>query len=269
MDQDRAQGSEARNKAKDPHEIESNNSSLLGSSKRDFSAASKPNDGRYIPNNFQHRAETSDVSTTSMDSWTDHPLSFASWTNSPGQTIPKENMSSSTNESDERYHHQGGSQNVKRLKDEPIPACAPIATSSDEVATHDRAQSDAAEDESTTEGSSQNIDSEESGSLSLAGDEKLTIAYTKHQIILSLMRDVYAMFSSQRQANVRTRTTPQAECSRALLNSCESADSPPQNRLGKRANYERDHSPGDGNDGKKKRNNPPDTINCEPDLQLA
>ena len=31
-------------------------------------------------------------------------------------------MSSSTNESDERYHHQGDSQNVKRLKDEPPPA---------------------------------------------------------------------------------------------------------------------------------------------------
>ena len=178
-------------------------------------------------------------------------------------------MSSWTNESDERYHHQGKSQYVKQPKEQSLSACPPICTRNDEAVTDDRAQCDAAEAESMTDGSIQSIDSDESGSVSPAGYGELTIAYTKHQIISSLMRDVYAMFSSQWQANVRTRTTPEAESSRVILNACESTDCSRKTSLGKRANYERDRSQGDGNDGKKKKNSPPDTTNCAPDLQLA
>ena len=176
-------------------------------------------------------------------------------------------MSSHTKNDDERYY---GEPHVTRyLEEQSLPTCPPISTSSDQVTTYDRSQSDAPEDEPTTESSSQSIDSDESGSSSSADYEKVTIAYSKHQIISSLMRDVYAMFGSQWQANVRTRTTPEAESSRVLSSSCESADRSTQNQLGKRANYERDRSQGDGNDGKKKRNNPPDTANSEHDLQLA
>ena len=89
MDQDHAQGSEARNKAKDPHKIESNDSSLLGSSKRDFSAASKPNDGRYNPNSFQHRAETSDVSTTNNEFVDTRPFVFRGLDEQPFSNHPQ------------------------------------------------------------------------------------------------------------------------------------------------------------------------------------
>ena len=149
------------------------------------------------------------------------------------------------------------------------PICPPISRSSDGVVTDIESPCDVVEGDSTTESSIRSNDSDESGSVLSADYEELTIAYTKHQIILSLMKDVYAMFSSQWQADVRTRTSPEAESSRAPLNSCESADCSRSNRRGKRANYERDRSQGDDNDGKKKKNNPPVTKDCEPDLQLA
>ena len=148
---------------------------------------------------------------------------------------------------------------MKQPEKPSLPDFSSIPTSSDAAVTINGAQCLTAEAG----------DSDESGSISSTDYEELTIAYTKHQVILSLMRDVYAMFSSQWQANVRTRTTPEAESSRVLSNSCESTDCFKQNRRGKRGNYERDRSQGDGNDGKKKKNNPPDTTDCEPDLQLA
>ena len=174
----------------------------------------------------------------------------------------------SRKDADERYY-TGSSHHVNQPKEQSVPTCPPISTSSDKVATQHRTHIDAAEDELTTEDSSQSTYSDESGSVSSTDDEKLTIAYTKHQIISSLMRDVYALFSSQWQANMRTRTTPEAESSRVRQDSCESTNCSKKSRLGKRANYDRDRSQGDGNDGKKQKNISSDIKSCELDLKLA
>ena len=241
--------------------------SITYSSSTQDERRSNTNDGRYLTTSVQDHTKLPSTSAHNQMRSKRGDLRYYQWSFETPDLVPPKSVSSYTKNDDKRYYSQPCA--PRYLEEQSLPAFPPSSMSSDEVATYGRGQIDAAEDEPTTEGSSQSIDSDESGSVSLADDEKLTIAYTKHQIILSLMRDVYAMFSSQWQANVRTLTTPEAECSRALLDSCESADSPPQIRLGKRANYERDRSPGYGNDGKKRRNNPPGTINCEPDLQPA
>ena len=148
---------------------------------------------------------------------------------------------------------------MKQPEKQSLPNFPPTSSSSDAVVLENGAQCLA------TEGG----DSDESGSVSSADYEELSIAYTKHQIILSLMRDVYAMFSSQWQSNVRTCITPEAESSRVLLHSSESMDCSKKNRRGKRANHERDRSQGDDNDGKRNKNNPGNTTDCEPDFRLA
>ena len=204
---------------------------IIHSSSTPDEKRSKTNDDRYIPNSFDDPGRIPDFSTQAKLLKKNDNRYFANSSHNVTYTL----------DSDGHLH----------------------------VIFQDEAQCDAAEAGSTTEPSIESIDSDESGSASPAHYKELTLAYTKHQIILSLMRDVYAMFSSQWQANVRTRTTPEAESGRVLLNSCESTDCSKSNRLGKRANYQRDRSQGDGNDGKKRRTSPPDTANCEPDLQLA
>ena len=169
---------------------------------------------------------------------------------------------------DERYYMES-SPCVKQPKEQPVLLCPPIPSTGDEVVCDIEAQNDVAEGDSTTEGSIQSIDSDESGSALSENYEELSIAYTKHQLILLLMRDVYAKFSSQWQANVKTRTTPEEESSRALLDSSKSTDSSKKNHSRKRASYHRDRSQGDGNDEKRKKTGPSDTSKCGPDLQLA
>ena len=190
--------------------------------------------------------------------------------NSFHDTLHPKNKSilSCRKDTDERYYPESPLY-ANQLEKQSVPVYPPICTRSDEIAPHDRNHSDAAECEPITEGSSQSTESDESGSVSSADDEKLTIVYTKHQIISSLMRDVYAIFSSQWQANTRTRTTPEAESSRVLEDSRESTNCSQKNRLGKRANYDRDRSQGDGNDGKKQKSSSSDITNCELDPKLA
>ena len=245
----------------------SSGSKSIRSFNSDFSRSSGGSSIRSLksknfPLSITHSSATRDEERSKTDDERYYCASF----HDSGQA-PEKSMLSCTKENDARYYI-GSSHYVKQPKQQSNPVCPPLSTSSDEVATHDKAQSDAADDEPTTEDSSQSIDSDESGSVSSAGDEKLTIAYTKHQIISSLMQDVYAMFSSRWQANVRTRTTPEAESSRVLLDHCESNCSK-KSRLGKRANYDRDRSQGDGNGGKKQKNTPSDITNCELDAQLA
>ena len=76
---------------------------------------------------------------------------------------------------------------MKQPEKQSLPIFSPVPTSSDAAVTDNGAQCLTAEAGN----------SDESGSISSTDYEELTVAYTKHQIILSLMRDVYAMLSSQ------------------------------------------------------------------------
>ena len=83
-------------------------------------------------------------------------------------------------------------------------------------------------------------------------DTWLTLAYAKHQMMVSLMRDVYAIFNPQWKADVRSRTGSQAASTGA--SSQESSSRTPSSTAGgKRRMQNRGSPPPNANEKKKKK----------------
>lgn len=110
--------------------------------------------------------------------------------------------------------------------------------------------------------------SDESLPPSPGNQTDMTIAYAKHQMMVSIMQDVYAMFDSQWKANVRERTASQS--SSPYLNSqrLESSDRPAQGK-GKRRMQDRDSPPPDDNNEKRRKGAPPDPKRNDQNPQFA
>lgn len=98
--------------------------------------------------------------------------------------------------------------------------------------------------------------SEDAPISSPENDAWLTLAYAKHRMIVSLMRDVHAIFNSQWRIEFRSRTGSQPASTEADPRH-SSSSTPSSVERGKRRKRDREsHSP-DPNDTKKKRTNSP------------
>ena len=94
--------------------------------------------------------------------------------------------------------------------------------------------------------------SEDHPSLSPGNDTWMTMAYAKHQMMISLMKDVYAIFNSQWKADLRSRTGSQAASTGASSQS-SSSRMPSSTAGGKRRMQDRGSPPPDANNEKKRR----------------
>ena len=106
--------------------------------------------------------------------------------------------------------------------------------------------------------STQNRSPDKNRSLSPSTNSDLALAYARHRLIVSLMREVYAMFNSKWGPEIHTCTNSQAGYSSGQTNQSESqAESIRKN--GKRRLEDRDSPPGDDNNIKRDKrdsNNP-------------
>ena len=94
--------------------------------------------------------------------------------------------------------------------------------------------------------------SDEAPSPSPENNAWLTLAYAKHRMMVSLMREVYIIFNSEWKADLRSRTGSQAASSgeHSQISSC---GTPSSAGKGKRRLQDRDSPPPDANDEKKRK----------------
>ena len=108
-------------------------------------------------------------------------------------------------------------------------------------------------DSGTSSGDSTKSDSSEDISSPSPGNEAwLTVAYAKHRMIVSLMRDVYAIFNSQWRADFRSRAGSQT-ASTGSYSQGSSSRTPSSTGSGKRRMQDQDSNSPDANDEKKRR----------------
>ncbi len=102
------------------------------------------------------------------------------------------------------------------------------------------------------EGSTEGDSSDDTSSPSPENAAWLALAHAKHQMMVSLMRDVYTIFDPQWKAASRSRAGSQAASTGALSQNSNSR-TPFSTGKGKRRMQDRDSPPPDGNDEKKRK----------------
>ena len=85
-------------------------------------------------------------------------------------------------------------------------------------------------------------------------DPELTLAFAKHQMIDSLMQDVYVMFDPQWNAKTRSHTTSQSDSANTQSRQSETGGQS-STKKGKRRMQDRDSPPPDDNDRKRREGN--------------
>lgn len=187
-------------------------------------------------------------------------------------------LSGQTNECDRRYYPGDfwRSFDQKKEPNEQSPPNHQVSSArSHQCDTNSGTPPRSLDGDSSIESSTKNEDSDDRCSVSSADYDRLTIAYTKHQMMVSLMQEVYAMFDLQWKANVRTRVSPTSRSSRSQLEPSDSSNNgSTENCNGKRKNQGREPSPGDNKDNnnnneKKRRGNPNDGRGSESDPLFA
>lgn len=104
----------------------------------------------------------------------------------------------------------------------------------------------------SSEASTESDLSEDASSPSPENDAWLTVSYTKHLMMVSLMSDVYTIFNSQWKADFRSRIGSQAASTSGYSQSSNSR-TPSSTGRGKRRLPDRDSPPPDANDEKKRK----------------
>ena len=173
---------------------------------------------------------------------------------------------------DERYYpgsYQWSSDQRRQSNEQSIPGHQVSSSSGNPCDTNNQIPPCASEGDPSIEGSTESEDSGDHCSVSSSNYDQLSIAYAKHQMMVSLMQEVYAMFNFQWQANIRTRTRPKSRNSRSQLEASKSSNSSKENCSRNRVKHNREPSPDDSNNGKRRRSNPTDARESEPDQPFA
>lgn len=105
---------------------------------------------------------------------------------------------------------------------------------------------------SNSRASTENDLSEDTSSPSPENDAWLTVAYAKHRMMVSLMKDVYTILNSQWKADFRSRAGLQS-ASTGAYSQPSSSQTPSSTARGKRRTRDRDSPPPDANDEKKRK----------------
>lgn len=111
------------------------------------------------------------------------------------------------------------------------------------------------EDEFSEESIAQSEDSDDTAPPSPEDDAKIALVFAKHQLIVSLMQDVYTMFDSQWNVRTRGNTTCQSDYANTQSQQSETANQS-STKKGKRRTQDRDSSPPDDKGAKRKKENP-------------
>lgn len=185
---------------------------------------------------------------------------------------PKELLSCQTKNNDARYYLNSSIWSSPQIK-QSLPSHQESKKENNQYDTCNEAQTPSTEDDTSIESSSKSEDSDQNCSLSSPKYGQLTLAYAKHQIMVSMMQEVYAMVNSQWSAKVKTCVAPNAGRSRSQLESAKSENSSKESCNRKRRNHDREPSPDDrnseDNNEKKRRGNPKDTRGCDTDRRFA
>ena len=108
--------------------------------------------------------------------------------------------------------------------------------------------------ESITVDSTENDSSEDLPSHSLVNDAWMLMAYAKHRLMVSLLKDVYSIFNSQWNADLRSRAGSQTSGT-GTSSQQSSSRTPSSTNQGKRKMQDRDSDSPDANDEKKRKTN--------------
>ena len=103
--------------------------------------------------------------------------------------------------------------------------------------------------------STENELSEDTSSPSPENDAWLTVAYAKHRMVVSLMKDVYTTLNPQWKADIRSQTGPRS-ASTGAYSQPSSSQTPSSTGRGKRRTQDRDSPPPDAHDEKKRKTKP-------------
>ena len=104
----------------------------------------------------------------------------------------------------------------------------------------------------TSDSRTESDTSDDTASPTLENKTWLTVAYVKHRMMISLMRDFYAIFNHQWQVDVRCHAGSRAASTDARAQN-SSSQTPPSVGKSKRRLQDRDSPPPDGNDEKKRK----------------
>lgn len=104
----------------------------------------------------------------------------------------------------------------------------------------------------SSEANTESVLSENSSSPSPENDAWLTVAYAKHRMMVSLMRDVYIIFNSPWEADFRSQTGSQAASTGASSQSSSSQMASSTGK-GKRKMRNGDFQPPEANEEKKRK----------------
>ena len=135
-----------------------------------------------------------------------------------------------------------------------------------ECSTHDSPQSQA--DISDTSMSLQSENTSASPSQSPCGSFDLKIVQAKHRLMVTLMKEVYAMFDSKWKGGVRTCAPSQQRSSETHAQSSQSKASRGGKNAKRRLN-DRDISPPGDDNGKRKKKDDLETVLLQPPQLFA